>query len=906
MMGTVGQPVWHRGCAAALVAAAVGLALTCGITSSRWIDAPFPGFFVMANRVVASVSLPHWSIALHRHDIYQKVVVTVDGQPVATSTELYARVRRLPPGSSVTYTLEKDGRTAQVTLSSLTFTVEDYFFLFAAYLFNGLAFAFIGISVWFLKPDTAASRALFIGGVTSGLFTLTAADLYSPHWFFRLHVLGEAFFPAGFTHLALVFPVDRFRRYRSFFLSVPYIAAFTLAGAYEVFLYEPSAYSLIHNLCMVYVGISAVIFLGAVIWDYCTPAHPLVRRRIRVIFLGLLSGFTVPAMLMFSSGITGGKVAVNYAAFTAFFFPLSVGYAIVKHDLFEIDALLKRGAYYLALTATVTLAFLSFLTVLDFTLHQAELAYSPLFQLLFTLAVVLFLNPLKDSVQRAVDRVFFRLRYNPQKVLEVTSASLADTLYLEEILTLVWRTVSEALGVTQGGIFLLTADKTQYVAAYPRGGTAPHFSAVHPLVQEVRRQGRILSLYDLSERALPPTAQEERLQGMARLSAQLIVPLILKGDLRGFLALGGKASGAFFSVDDRDFLYTLANQSALSISNALSYKAIEELNASLEQKVEERTQELARTNTELQVSLTQLEQTYRNLQRSQENLSRAEKMAALGRLTAGVAHEMNTPLGASLTSLKLLQELVDEYQTSINDPGVNQSDHQDIAAEMDQLVRATRQWLEKAAAHIRSLKLHTRDLQQGEKRPFSVLHVIEDTGLLLSHRLRLSRCSLVVSCTAPDPLLYGDPSKLGQVLTNLVANAIDAYKDVGNRGAEEIRVEVNEEKAFLEIRVSDRGCGIPPENMERIFEEFFSTKPLGEGTGLGLPLARDLLTNYFGGTISVESLLGHGSVFVLRLPRDNTRNEERPLSVGQSSPPLERQLGPPHEPVDSAAFSGPT
>jgi C4-dicarboxylate-specific signal transduction histidine kinase len=108
----------------------------------------------------------------------------------------------------------------------------------------------------------------------------------------------------------------------------------------------------------------------------------------------------------------------------------------------------------------------------------------------------------------------------------------------------------------------------------------------------------------------------------------------------------------------------LANQGALSISNARAYQAIQDFNLALEHKVEERTQELARANEELHTSLQQLEQAYPDVQRSQENLLRAEKMAALGRMTAGIAHEMNTPLGASLTSLKLLQELVDEYLTS--------------------------------------------------------------------------------------------------------------------------------------------------------------------------------------------------------------------------------------------------
>jgi signal transduction histidine kinase len=154
------------------------------------------------------------------------------------------------------------------------------------------------------------------------------------------------------------------------------------------------------------------------------------------------------------------------------------------------------------------------------------------------------------------------------------------------------------------------------------------------------------------------------------------------------------------------------------------------------------------------------------------------------------------------------------------------------------------------------------------------MQVIEDTGLLLSHRLRLSQCSLIVSSTAANPTLYGDPGKLGQVLTNLIVNAIDAYHGTNSAGGE-IIVQVSEAGGALEVRVRDYGSGIPADHLERIFEEFFSTKPLGEGTGLGLPLARSIVTNFFGGTISVHSELGHGSEFLLQLPRLNPTEAEQ-------------------------------
>jgi signal transduction histidine kinase len=888
-LATPARRLRRKGSAGALVLVTLGLAFTCGVTSFRWVNTSFPGFFVMANRVIASISLPHWPVARHSH-IYQHTIVAVNRQPVTTAESVYALVRRLPPGSAITYTVQKDGQTFQLTLPSVTFTLQDYCLLFGAYLVNGLAIALIGIGVWFLKPRAAVSVALLLVGLSASLFALTAADLYSPYWFFRLHVLGEAFFPAGLVHLALVFPVDRLTRYRTAVLAVPYLIACALGVAYEIWLYQPRAYSLIHNLCMVYLGLGGLALLGKVIGDSVTTDSPLVRQRIRIILVGFSSGYAFPAALMLFSGISGGEIPVNYAAFTAFLLPLSLGYAIVKHDLFEIDALLKRSVYYLMLTAVLTVTYLALLALLNFTVSTAAFTRSPLFPLIFTITVVLLLNPLKDRLQRGVDRVFFRLCYDPKKVLEVTSAALTSTLRLEEILPFIWQTIDETVGVRQGGIFLLSRPAGQYASVYPKPDQAPALATGHPLIEQLRRQGRVLSLYDSQDETSDPAGQGESRQALAEMRAQLLVPLIFKGDLIGFLALGPKESGTFFSADDIDFLHTLANQGALSIANALAYQEIHLLNTSLEQKVAQRTQALAHANTELQRSLQRLEQAYRDLEHSQEHLLRAEKMAALGRLAAGIAHEMNTPLGASLSSLKMLQDLIEEYKASIGDPEVGEGDHREIAAEMDKLVHFTRQWVEKTAAHIRSLKLHTRDLQRGEERMFSVLRVVEDTGLLLSHRLRLTQCVLSVSCNTPDPLLYGDPGKFGQVLTNLIANAIDAYKDLEG-ATKEVRVEISEAEDLLEIRVCDQGCGIPPEHLDKIFDEFFSTKSLGEGTGLGLAMARNIVTNFFGGTIAVRSSPGQGSEFLLQFPR--TKKAESQESLSQPPVPVPAPSTPP-------------
>ena len=304
---------------------------------------------------------------------------------------------------------------------------------------------------------------------------------------------------------------------------------------------------------------------------------------------------------------------------------------------------------------------------------------------------------------------------------------------------------------------------------------------------------------------------------------------------------------------------------------------MEELNKGLESKVIGRTQELAQanaqlgeTNTTLEASLQQLEQAYQDLANSQEQLIRAEKMAAFGRLTAGVAHEVNTPLSASMTSLALIQQLTEEYEASLGDPEVTEQDYREIAGEIKQHVTDTYQWLEKAAGYIQSLKRQSRNLERGVEGEFPLRQVLEDTERLLSHALRQSACRLVIDNVPPQLTLHGDAGKLGQVFTNLITNAVDAYKET-EAGRGDIQIAVRDADEYLQVLVQDQAGGVAPEHHEKIFEEFFSTKLQGKGTGLGLGICRNIMANFFGGTLEVESQPGQGSTFILEIPRQRQR-----------------------------------
>lgn len=337
-----------------LLLVTTGLTLVCSLTSTWWLDKTFPGFFVMNNRVVASISLPHWPIAAHPQ-LYQQQIVAVNGQPVDTAAALYAQIRDLPTGVTVTYTLHKKGQHTEISLPTTRFTGKDWSLLFGAYVLNGLALALIGIVAWYWGPASATCHALLSLGLTMAFFIMTAADLYAPHWFFRFHILSEVFFPAAAIHLALVFPRERLGRARAVWLALPYGVSSVLGVSYEFFLYHPTAYSLLHNLGTLYAGLAGCFLLGKMVWDYVDTPLSEIQRKIRVVVLGSLCGYGFPTVLMLIAGVKGGQLAINYAAFTLFVFPLSIGYVLLKHDLARMEILLQRSAAALAGFAFVAL-----------------------------------------------------------------------------------------------------------------------------------------------------------------------------------------------------------------------------------------------------------------------------------------------------------------------------------------------------------------------------------------------------------------------------------------------------------------------------------------------------------------------------------------------------------------------
>ena len=287
--------------------------------------------------------------------------------------------------------------------------------------------------------------------------------------------------------------------------------------------------------------------------------------------------------------------------------------------------------------------------------------------------------------------------------------------------------------------------------------------------------------------------------------------------------------------------------------------ALNMLNRELEQRVEQRTAELSVANQHLQESL-------RYLNNAQRQLVHSEKMAALGGLVAGIAHEINTPTGVGMTAASHLQVHVEKYHQLYCAGTLKRSDFEaflNIARESCDIVVHN---LQRAADLIRSFKQVAVDQSSGEQRQFDLKEYLEE--ILLSLHPRLKRTGHRVEINCPNNLqLYNHPGAFSQIITNLVINSLThGFED---QPAGRITIDARPTSDTLVLRYADNGKGVTKENLGKIFDPFFTTKRGQGGSGLGMHIVHNLVTQLLKGRIECDSTIGSGVSFTITLPHLN-------------------------------------
>ncbi len=344
----------------------------------------------------------------------------------------------------------------------------------------------------------------------------------------------------------------------------------------------------------------------------------------------------------------------------------------------------------------------------------------------------------------------------------------------------------------------------------------------------------------------------------------LCSPILHQGKLMGILYLENNLATGAFTSDRVELLNLLCAQAAISLENAQLYQ---------------RSLEYAQ----------QLEAALQELQGAQLQIVQSEKMSALGNLVAGVAHEMNNPLGFIAASLKQAKptftDLIEHlklYEQSFPTPGDEITDHAEeidldySLSDLPKMIDSMSMACDRLKNISTSLRTFSR-ADQDYKVPFNIHQGIDSTILILKHRLKANeqRPAIEVVTNYGDlPQIECFPGQLNQVFMNLLANAIDALDESNHgRSFEEIKANPNRitittsvQNSLVIIAVLDNGKGMSESVKSKIFDHLFTTKAVGKGTGLGLPIARQIVEETHGGKLDCNSVLGEGTEFIIEIP----------------------------------------
>jgi C4-dicarboxylate-specific signal transduction histidine kinase len=265
----------------------------------------------------------------------------------------------------------------------------------------------------------------------------------------------------------------------------------------------------------------------------------------------------------------------------------------------------------------------------------------------------------------------------------------------------------------------------------------------------------------------------------------------------------------------------------------------------------------------LKQKATELEQTLLELRQTQNQLVESEKMAALGGLVAGVAHEINTPLGLGVTAASLLADKITDFVEIYKTGQMKRSDLQNFLNNIMQNSTMILTNLNRAGDLIASFKQVAVDRTSEAQRSFKINEYLEET--LLSLRSSLKKTNHQIEINGDENLKVNNyPGAFSQIVTNLVMNSlVHAYQDL-DRGKLTFNFVREGEKVIFEY--ADDGAGIAPENLSKIFEPFFTTKRNRGGSGLGLNIVYNLVTQKLQGSIKCESQLGAGTKFFIKFP----------------------------------------
>jgi two-component system NtrC family sensor kinase len=573
-------------------------------------------------------------------------------------------------------------------------------------------------------------------------------------------------------------------------------------GFYEI----PGRFYLLHFFLFVSVPSYGV---GRLISEYRRTDLPARKNQLKYVIYASLVGFIGGGTSFLP--IVEAPIPPVGAPLT-YFYTFPIAYAIARYRLMDIDVVLKKSVTYAVLLSALLIpCFLIMILGQRLAFGSVDYNFSLIALLLFI--VVGFLFPkFRFKTEDALEKVLFQKRVDYRETLLRSSREMVSIVDLEDLSNSLVKTVSRALRTGTSSLYLLDEAKGVYNLKANIGREKelyPKALALRsdPLIQRLNGTQEGIVKEEL-EMAQDESSGLQVAEKMGELEAEVSVPITSKDKLIGILNLGHKEEKEIYSSEDLELLSTLANQAAVAIENARLYE---------------------------------------NLKQSQDTLRRADRLSSLGLLTAGLAHEIRNPLVAIRTFTQLLPERYDDAEFREGFQGLALKEVDRICGLINDLLSFARPSRPNVAEE-------------------SMNDVVDGIARILETEAKEKAVEIRRDFALNLPRVWIDREQMKQVFMNLILNAIQAMGEGGSifiatRLAS--RNDPGHAGQFVQVEVRDTGVGIPPENLDHIFDPFFTSKE--EGSGLGLSISHQIVQEH-GGYVTVESKAGSGTTFFINLP----------------------------------------
>lgn len=427
--------------------------------------------------------------------------------------------------------------------------------------------------------------------------------------------------------------------------------------------------------------------------------------------------------------------------------------------------------------------------------------------------ITLLIKPLETPLAHFTDKAFFKRKYNYQDTLRKASLGMIKIRDVKHLGSLIVRLIADSVHPLQVSLFILNKETEGYSLLSTRGKSEMpsdyKFSKNNPLVSYIttKRTAFILGEIDhnleLSKEAKDSNMYENLKnlkKEMEDLGIELCVPGFIEGRLLAFLVLGEKLSGAKYTREDIDIFISLADQTALALENALAYEELKE---------------------------------------TENKLIKAQRLAAIGTLSKGLAHEIKNPLTVIRSFIEILQE-------RYNEPDFREKFFKIVDSEIDRMNCVIEQLLDFA----QPVSPNFQDIQ--------VHKLLDEAVSFVEHDFNKKGINIVKDYCNYNIEISADSNQFKEVFLNLFINALAAMEEGG-------KLTILTQITYRELRIliSDTGCGIPKENIPQLFDPFFTTKD--KGHGLGLSIVHNIIQAHQG-SIEVKSKLNSGTTFIVTLP----------------------------------------